>query len=704
MGMTLAQAGVQQPTSLGPGSVLGDYTLLNELGRGGYGVVWEATDNRDGARVAVKTLLADLSDAAGQRAYARFKVEIEAVGRIRHPNVVTMREAGQVRQPGGRILSFYAMELISGRTLDKVVVEHGPLQPLMAAQIMQQAATGLHTAHAHGIIHRDIKPENIMLASDARVVVMDFGVCKIQDVGNITAADTVVGTARYLSPEQFLGEEVKEPADIFALGAVLYFLLAGDHLRVQKDVSALFRGIVNKEDLKSVEECARIPPVLKQLLRKALATEPGKRFPSAAALAEGLENACLELQGLGPRAVEPSPEPSRPVMDPVGSGLSSVSTSDGVFRSTKPPYQVAEAEIPALQAVWDLPPAAPPAAPLPVDWGAAPGAILLPPAEQERVCEDCNQQFAGPEELRQHREVCQLRQWGARVFVQPPRTPYPPPQVQPGAPDPNAGPWGAEYHAAPVPDPVDTTPTPCPYCGNFFAGQEACHLHSLQCPVRAWHERNFSGARKPIQGSGSASRSPSAAPGSDRKGPESHGSTRDELEELAAQARALGKGEVATLAHTGLDAVVRMCTVLQQRLGTDPLLGKMRTRLVHAGRKMLRLANTLTTQQVFLERSNPAELEKQIRQLLEHHQAPNVDLIRRKDTQWREAVRVDQGMRRNREVLTRLVEVMCKTRGYLDVAVAVPDHASARPLSMVIKELVGDVEAAAAKSEEPPGK
>ncbi|MBI5498496.1 MAG: serine/threonine protein kinase [Deltaproteobacteria bacterium] len=309
------------PSLLRVGRTVGDYVLLSELGRGGFGVVYEAEDQRDRARVALKTLRADLSSPQGQRALTRFLLEVRAARQIRHPNVVRYIDAGQLTGEDGSILAFYAMELLAGETLEQLVRRSGPMKPVEAASVIRQAAVGLYTAHCQGIIHRDIKPGNIMLTSQGRAVVTDFGVCKIKEMHNVTAAGQVVGTARYLAPEQFLGAPVDARSDIFALGALLYYLLTGEHLRIAKDLVVLSRVVARGEDVKRVKEAAGIPQAFRSVLVRAVAREPSDRYKTALDLAHALEEACLsrEVQALAkapPRAV-PLQQKGPPVPPPV---------------------------------------------------------------------------------------------------------------------------------------------------------------------------------------------------------------------------------------------------------------------------------------------------------------------------------------------------------------------------------------------------
>jgi serine/threonine-protein kinase len=295
---------VPSSSLLRPGRRIGDYVLLIELGRGGFGVVFEAEDQRDGTHVALKTLRADLSSPLGQRVLTRFLMEVRAVRQIRHPNVVKYIEAGQLQGDDGSVLAYFAMELLQGETLEQIVRTKGPMSPPDAALIIRQAAVGLYTAHCQGIIHRDVKPGNIILNPSGRAVVTDFGVCKILELQNVTKAGQVVGTARYLAPEQFLGQQVDARTDVFALGALLFYLLSGEHLRIQRDLLALSRLVAAGEDARRVTEADGISPAWRALLHRAVARAPEQRFSDALMLAHALEEVCFQEQPAVPLLME----------------------------------------------------------------------------------------------------------------------------------------------------------------------------------------------------------------------------------------------------------------------------------------------------------------------------------------------------------------------------------------------------------------
>jgi serine/threonine-protein kinase len=314
--------------SVQPGTVLGRYRVLEEIGSGGFGRVYAAEPVSGGARVAVKTLSCLLADAAGQESLRRFIREVEAARRVRHPNVVKLHGGGTVQLDAGTLLAWYAMELVEGQDLYEMVCAEGPMDPSRAVHVVRQAAAGLRLSHAHGIIHRDIKPENIMVAAKDRAVVMDFGICKERGGSSVTAQGALVGTARYMAPEQLLGRDAGPAADTFALSAVLFFLLAGEHVRPEADLASLNRVTTQWADLWSVEQATLVPVGLKPVLMAGLQPDPAKRLPSMDALMAALDHAARQAWRSGwiypsgatvaaSHAFPPVPEPA-PVPAVVG--------------------------------------------------------------------------------------------------------------------------------------------------------------------------------------------------------------------------------------------------------------------------------------------------------------------------------------------------------------------------------------------------
>jgi serine/threonine-protein kinase len=200
----------------------GDYTLLEEIGRGGMGVVYRATQQSLGRTVAVKMLLR--RDLASQADLARFRSEAEAAARLDHPGIVSILEVGEHEG-----LPFYSMQFIEGTTLARRLADGG-VQPRDGARLLAKVADAIHAAHARGVLHRDIKPSNILIDAAGEPHVSDFGLAKrLEADQSVTHTGAILGTPCYMSPEQAAGSrgEIGPSSDVWSLGAILYQMLTG---------------------------------------------------------------------------------------------------------------------------------------------------------------------------------------------------------------------------------------------------------------------------------------------------------------------------------------------------------------------------------------------------------------------------------------------------------------------------------------------
>jgi len=216
------------------------YSFVKELGRGGMGAVYLAEDRELDRLVAIKVLnTPDITDDLRNRMVR----EAQIIARLEHPGIVPVHDVGTLAD--GRI--FYAMKYVRGNRLDEYAAQGASLRDRLRK--FQSVCDALAFAHAHGVIHRDLKPQNIMIGSFGEVLVLDWGVAKIRDIP-CESVGTVVGTKHYMSPEQARGEidQIDERSDIYALGAVLYFLLTD-----QPKVSKAARAICSKA-MASVKE------------------------------------------------------------------------------------------------------------------------------------------------------------------------------------------------------------------------------------------------------------------------------------------------------------------------------------------------------------------------------------------------------------------------------------------------------------------
>jgi WD40 repeat protein/tRNA A-37 threonylcarbamoyl transferase component Bud32 len=261
----------------------GDYELIQQIARGGMGVVYKARQRKLGRVVALKMILAGRLATAEE--VQRFYLEAQAAAQLEHPGIVPIFEVGEhAGQP------FFSMSFVEGGSLANRVRE-GPLPPREAAGLVERIAGAVAYAHAHGIIHRDLKPGNILLDKDGTPKVSDFGLAKkVAGDSHLTLAGQVVGTPAYMAPEQAAGktDEVGPAADIYALGAILYCLLTG---------RPPFDSVDTLETLRQVKEQEPVPPRrrnfavgrdLDTICLKCLQKDPRKRYASASGLAEDL--------------------------------------------------------------------------------------------------------------------------------------------------------------------------------------------------------------------------------------------------------------------------------------------------------------------------------------------------------------------------------------------------------------------------------
>ncbi|HVD92844.1 MAG TPA: protein kinase [Vicinamibacterales bacterium] len=276
--------------SVRAGDQLGAYTIERRLGAGGMGEVWRARDARLGRDVAIKLLLPHPSNAADR--ILAFQREARAVGTLNHPNVVTVYDIGE--HDGAPYL---VTECLGGEPL-RARLAGGALAIDAALDIALQVARGLDAAHTHGIAHRDLKPENIFLSGDGRVKVLDFGLATLLDPvprpSPLPADDTprtsVAGTASYMAPEQVRGELADHRADIFALGAVLFEMIAGRRAFKGDSTLATLDLVLTFDpgDLSDVRP--RIPPAVARIVRRCLAKAADDRFSSIGEVASALES------------------------------------------------------------------------------------------------------------------------------------------------------------------------------------------------------------------------------------------------------------------------------------------------------------------------------------------------------------------------------------------------------------------------------
>jgi serine/threonine protein kinase len=282
----LAAALLASTPSLAPSTLLGAYEIVREIGRGGMGVVYLARDTRLGRDVALKVLPEHVRHDEPWR--ARLRREARAAAAVSHPGIAQVYSLED--DPAG--LSFVVSEYVEGRTLREEIAG-GPLPVARAIDTVRQVASALAAAHRRGVVHRDLKPENVMRASDGAIKVLDFGLAHIEREGNeprLTRTGTLMGTPGYIAPEQLHGEDGGPASDIYALGLLLHELLTGQHAFAgsKNSGTALMARVLAGSPNTLPPDLVRDWPALDDLVRRCLAREPDRRFPSMAALAESL--------------------------------------------------------------------------------------------------------------------------------------------------------------------------------------------------------------------------------------------------------------------------------------------------------------------------------------------------------------------------------------------------------------------------------
>ncbi|MFC2142725.1 protein kinase [Acidobacteriota bacterium] len=260
----------------------GKYKIIEEIGRGGMGVVYKAEDKRLDRTVALKFLSAELTQ--DEEAKQRFVQEAKAAAALNHANISIIHE---IDEHQGQ--TFIAMEYIRGDSL-KQRLENGPLELDEAKDIALQVAEGLKEAHDKGIVHRDIKPANIMITEKGQAKITDFGLAKLSGGADLTKASTIMGTVAYMSPEQARGEEVDDLADIWSLGAIFYEMLTGIKPFTKKHEQALIFSILNDQPKAASSLRSEIPSYLEGTIKRALEKDVTRRFQSVDAFIRAVKH------------------------------------------------------------------------------------------------------------------------------------------------------------------------------------------------------------------------------------------------------------------------------------------------------------------------------------------------------------------------------------------------------------------------------
>jgi serine/threonine protein kinase/tetratricopeptide (TPR) repeat protein len=268
------------------GKTISRYRIVEKLGEGGMGEVYLAVDTELERKVALKFL--SRKAATDPDAMTRFKQEARATAALNHPNIVTVYEVGRYEDQ-----SFIAMAYVDGEPLSDEL--SGGLPVERALDIALQACDGLEKAHRAGIVHRDIKPDNILIDSDGRVKILDFGIATFGETDGSLSTESTAGTAHYMSPEQARGEEVDARSDVFSLGAVLYEALTGKRPFRGAHVEAVRYAVLNESPEPLTSLNPSVPEELERVVLKALSKERDERYESAGELGADIEAVRSEM-------------------------------------------------------------------------------------------------------------------------------------------------------------------------------------------------------------------------------------------------------------------------------------------------------------------------------------------------------------------------------------------------------------------------
>jgi len=273
---------------------LGRYEVLRELGKGAMGTVFLGRDPKINRQVAIKTLRfddPDLNDEDKQSLRERFFREAESAGRLNHPHIVNIYDAGEDQD-----IHYIAMELLDGADLKPWGTKGQTHSMPEVISVIADVAEALDYAHSNNVVHRDIKPANLMMLKSGKVKVTDFGIARITD-NSKTATGTVLGTPSYMSPEQLAGKKVDGRSDIFSLGVCLYELLTGEKPFTGDSVATLVTSIVNSPHRPLRQLDPGIPDVVARIVDRALQKDPEQRYQRAKEMADDLRKSLTEIAG-----------------------------------------------------------------------------------------------------------------------------------------------------------------------------------------------------------------------------------------------------------------------------------------------------------------------------------------------------------------------------------------------------------------------
>jgi serine/threonine-protein kinase len=281
----------------------GRYETLDKLGEGAMGVVYRARDRSLGRVVALKMLSAELSGE--EELLQRFQREAEAVGRLSHPNIVTVYDVGDAE---GQL--YMAMELLEGDDLRSLIERKVHIPLADRVRILQKICEGVAYAHSRGVVHRDVKPANILVTCDGRVKLLDFGLARVATRSTITRQGVILGTPDYMAPEQAMGKGTDRRSDAFSAGAVFYEFLSGSKPFKGKTLHGVLYQIISEDPDPLLTLNPDLPAQLASLVHGMLRKDPEKRYASLEELGRAIQDIHHALRRSRSRSALPQPAPA----------------------------------------------------------------------------------------------------------------------------------------------------------------------------------------------------------------------------------------------------------------------------------------------------------------------------------------------------------------------------------------------------------
>jgi len=272
---------------------IGKYEIQGELGKGAMGVVYKGYDRAIARAVAIKAIAkVSLPPEELKHVLNRFRHEAQAVGRINHPRIVQIYDYGEDDS-----IAYIVMELVNGKTLAQHLAQEVHYEVREAGEIIRQVLDGIGYAHTQGVVHRDIKPSNIMINSDGRIKISDFGIAHTE-ASELTQAGDVLGTPHYMSPEQFLGSDIDALADLYSVGVIAYEMLTGRKPFLGR-TAAVMQLVLSQSPPDPSQINPRLSPLIGRVLQRALAKKREERYQTAREFADALREAVESTPHLG---------------------------------------------------------------------------------------------------------------------------------------------------------------------------------------------------------------------------------------------------------------------------------------------------------------------------------------------------------------------------------------------------------------------